>query len=232
MAELARRGEANGVEAHELDPAHARPRAARAGDRRAVGALHRGLRLPRSSPRGSASSSPGGRGDPPRPVGDGARAPRADVVVRSDGRTCSATQVVACAGLRCDELARRLGRRPRRADRAVPRRVRGLLRPRGRARARAHLPGARPGVPVPRGARHPRHRRARARGAQRRAGHGQRGLRVGHGEAPRAARVPRLSGHDAGGRQALALRAGRGAPLAVEGRDGSRCGGCYPTSGP
>ena len=49
-----------------------------------------------------------------------------DVVVRGDGPDLLGTQVVACAGLHCDELARASGADPRRADRAVPRRVRGV----------------------------------------------------------------------------------------------------------
>ena len=70
MTELARRGDANGVENHELDQAgHAGARAARARDRRAVGALHRDLRLPGGRREAGRARRQGGRGDPPRPVG-------------------------------------------------------------------------------------------------------------------------------------------------------------------
>ena len=122
MKELARRGDANGVENHELDQAgHAGARAARARDRRAVGALHRDLRLPGGRREARRAPRQGGRGDPPRPVGHQPGAPprrrgcprRRSGAARHPGR-----------GVRGPALRRAgpcLGGRPRRADRAVPR---------------------------------------------------------------------------------------------------------------
>ena len=107
---------------------HAGARAARARDRRAVGALHRDLRLPGRRREAGRARRQGGRGDPPRPVGHQRCTPprrrrgprRRSGAARHPGR-----------GVRGPALRRagpRLGGRPRRADRAVPRRVRGLLR--------------------------------------------------------------------------------------------------------
>ena len=156
---------------------------------------------------------------------------RADVVVRGDGPELLGTQVVALRGPALRRAGPRLGGRPRRADRAVPRRVRGLLRAGRGPRARPDLPGARPGVPVPRGARHPRHRRARARRSQRGARAGPRGLRLGHGQPARAALDARLPGHAPHREAALALRvSARCTGRCRRRRWPGRCSGCCPTS--
>ncbi|CAA9438973.1 MAG: L-2-hydroxyglutarate oxidase, partial [uncultured Pseudonocardia sp.] len=102
----------------------------------------------------------------------------------------------------------------------LPRRVLRLLRPGRRAGQGPDLPGARPGVPVPRGARHPRHRRPRARRPERGARPGPRGLLLGHREAPGVPGDDHLPRHAADREAALALRVRRDAPLAVEEGDG------------
>ena len=147
--------------------------------------------------------------------------------------TCSARQVVVCAGLRCDELAAGVGRRPRRADHPVPRRVLRVRRARRRAGQGPDLPGARPGVPVPRRARHPGDRRQRARRPERRARAGPRGLLVGRREAQGAARVAGLPRHAA----ARAASTGATGSARCTGRCrarrwSARSSGCCPTSAP
>ena len=147
---------------------------------------------------------------------------RADVMVRSRRRRPAGDAVVACAGLHGDELARASGADP--GVRIVPFRgeYSGLRRARRRPGQGPGLPGARPGVPVPRGARHPRDRRQRARRAERRARAGPGGLLVGRGAAAsELIGVAGLSRDAAAGAAALALRARRGAPVAVARGDGA-----------
>ena len=100
MAELVRRGRANGVEVDELDAAGVREREpAVARGRRAVGALDRDLRLRGDHPAAGrarrrprrACCTPGGRCAP-------RCRRRADVVVHTDGGDLLAGQVVVCAG--------------------------------------------------------------------------------------------------------------------------------------
>ena len=113
LAELSRRGTANGVENHQLDPAemrryepHVRGLAAlwvpstgvcdypaiaeKLGElvQKEGGEIHTGRTVLRLAPR------------------------RDDVVVRTDAGDLLATQVVACAGLHCDELALASGADP------------------------------------------------------------------------------------------------------------------------
>ena len=187
MAELARRGQANGVEAHELDQAGMRAHEPHVrGHRRAVRAVHRGLRLPADRREARRAGGQGGRRDPPRPRGVPAGAAAAPTwwCAPTPGDLLG-TQVVACAGLRCDELARASGADP--GVRILPFRgeYSGPAAAGRRPGQRPDLPGARPGLPVPRGARHPRHRRHRARRPERGARAGPGGLRVAH----RAARA-------------------------------------------
>ncbi len=89
------------------------------------------------------------------------------VVVETTRGEVRADSLVACAGLYSDRVAAASGLEARGAHRPVPRRV---LRTRPRAslpRQRTHLPGARPGVPVPRRAPDEDGRRVRARGPER-----------------------------------------------------------------
>ena len=155
------------------------------GLRAAVRAVDRGHRLPGDRREARRAGAEGRRRDPARPGGPQRRAAsRRRRRSARDGGDLLGTQVVVCAGLRCDELARRVGRRPRRADHPVPRRV---LRVR-RARRRGWSSGLIYPVPDPafpflgvhatRG-----DRRQRARRPERRARARPRGLLVGRGEA-------------------------------------------------
>jgi len=113
MAELAQRGVANGVEAHELDQAGMRVHEPHV---RGIAALHvpsTGIcdyRLV-AEKIGELVQKEGGE------IHLGVTVARlvrraSDVVVRTDGGDLLATQVVACAGLRCDELATASGADP------------------------------------------------------------------------------------------------------------------------
>ncbi len=113
LAELARRGVANGVETHELDPAGMRRHEPHV---RGIAALH----VPSTGvcdyrmvaeKLGELVVKEGGAVHTGRTVARLVR--RADdVVVRTDGGDLLAAQVVACAGLRSDELARASGADP------------------------------------------------------------------------------------------------------------------------
>ncbi|WP_232662939.1 L-2-hydroxyglutarate oxidase [Pseudonocardia sp. TRM90224] len=113
MAELARRGKANGVEAHELDPAGMREHEPHV---RGIAALHvpsTGIcdfRLV-AEKLGELVAKEGGEIHLGRTVHSIARR-ASDVVVRTDSGDLIGTQVVACAGLRCDELAKASGADP------------------------------------------------------------------------------------------------------------------------
>ncbi|GAA1326197.1 L-2-hydroxyglutarate oxidase [Pseudonocardia xinjiangensis] len=113
MAELARRGAANGVEAHELDPAGMREREPHV---RGIAALYvpsTGIcdyRLV-AEKIGELVAKEGGEIHLGTSVLRLVRR-REDVVVRTDGTDLLAKQVVVCAGLRCDEVARASGADP------------------------------------------------------------------------------------------------------------------------
>ena len=140
---------------------------------RGLAAIHVGTTGRRATsarwPRGSRprSRGAGGRSGTAREVTRD-RPPPAAGVGGADART-GAVRAGAGAGqlrgaaLRPGRPAR--GRRPGHADRALPR---GVLRAGAgpRAGARPGLPGARPGVPVPRRPSHPGHRRRRPRRAR------------------------------------------------------------------
>jgi (S)-2-hydroxyglutarate dehydrogenase len=118
MAELIRRGQANGVEVHELDRAGMREREPHV---RGIAALYvpsTGICDYRliAEKLGELVAKEGGEIHLGRSVSKLVRR-REDVVVRTDGSAGSAgdllgTRVVACAGLRCDELARASGADP------------------------------------------------------------------------------------------------------------------------
>jgi (S)-2-hydroxyglutarate dehydrogenase len=113
MAELVRRGAANGVEVHELDQAGMREHEPHV---RGIGALYvpsTGIcdyRLV-AEKIGELVTKEGGEVHLGRAV---ARLVRRhdEVVVRTDGGDLLAKQVVVCAGLRCDELAKASGADP------------------------------------------------------------------------------------------------------------------------
>ncbi|HET6260476.1 MAG TPA: L-2-hydroxyglutarate oxidase [Pseudonocardia sp.] len=113
MAELARRGAANGVPVHELDQAGMRQHEPHV---RGIAALHvpsTGIcdyRLV-AEKIGELVAKEGGEIHVGRSVLRLVRR-REDVLVRSDGTDLLAKQVVVCAGLRCDELAKASGADP------------------------------------------------------------------------------------------------------------------------
>ena len=221
MAELARRGAANGVEVHELDQAGMREHEPHV---RGIAALYvpsTGIcdyRLV-AEKLGELVAKEGGEIHLGRSVLRLVRR-RDDVVVRTDGSDLLAKQVVVCAGLRCDELAKASGADP--GIRIIPFRgeyagfsdraaalVKGLIYP---------VPD--PAFPFLGVHATRRDRRARPRRSERGAGAGARGLLVGHDQAEGARAVAGLPRHAAAGPPALAVRAGRGAPLAVAEGDG------------
>ena len=221
LAELKRRGDANGVESHELDQAGMRAHEPHVrGLRGAVRAVDRGHRLPGDRREARRAGAEGRRRDPSRPGGPQRRA-ASRRRRRPHGRRRPARH--PGRGLRRPALRRAgagVGRRPGRADHPVPRRVLRVRRARGGAGQGPDLPGAGPGVPVPGRARHAGDRRQRARRPERRARARPRGLLVGRGEAQGAARVAGLPRHAAARAAALALRARRDAPVAVARGDG------------
>ena len=113
MAELARRGQANGVEAHELDQAGMREREPHVRGIAALFVPSTGICDYRliAEKLGELVAKEGGEIHVGRGVSKLVRR-RADVVVRTDAGDVLGTQVVACAGLRCDELARASGADP------------------------------------------------------------------------------------------------------------------------
>ncbi|NMH96668.1 L-2-hydroxyglutarate oxidase [Pseudonocardia acidicola] len=113
MAELARRGKANGVEAHQLDQAGMREHEPHV---RGIAALYvpsTGICDYRliAEKIGELVAKEGGEIHTGRAV---LRLVRRidDVVVRTDGGDLLASRVVVCAGLRCDELAKASGADP------------------------------------------------------------------------------------------------------------------------
>ena len=113
LAELKRRGDANGVENHELDPAGMREHEPHVRGLRALFVPSTGITDYRAIAEklGELVQKEGGEIHLGRGVWQVVRR-RADVVVRTDGGDLLGTQVVACAGLRCDELARASGADP------------------------------------------------------------------------------------------------------------------------
>jgi L-2-hydroxyglutarate oxidase len=113
MAELKRRGEANGVENHELDQAGMREHEPHV---RGIAALYvpsTGITDYRAIAEklGELVAKEGGEIHLGREVHQ--IAPRADdVVVRTSSGDLLGTQVVVCAGLRCDEVAKAAGADP------------------------------------------------------------------------------------------------------------------------
>ena len=221
LAELKRRGDANGVESHELDHAGMRAHEPHVRGLQALFVPSTGITDYRAIAEklGELVQKDGGEVHLGRAVRGVVRR-RADVVVRTDGGDLLGTQVVVCAGLRCDELARASGADP--GVRIIPFRgeysgfgeraaglVRGLIYP---------VPDpAFPFLGVPR---HAGDRRQCARRPERRARARPRGLLVGRREAHGAARVTGLPRHAAARAAALALRDRRDAPLAVARGDG------------
>ncbi|MDN5859349.1 MAG: L-2-hydroxyglutarate oxidase [Pseudonocardia sp.] len=110
LAELARRGAANGVEAHELDPAGMRKREPHVRGIAALWVPSTGIcdfRLV-AEKLGELVRAGGGDIYLARPVERVLRR-RGDVVVRTGLGDLLGSRVVVCAGLRCDELARASG---------------------------------------------------------------------------------------------------------------------------
>jgi L-2-hydroxyglutarate oxidase len=113
MAELKRRGEANGVENHELDQAGMREREPHV---RGIAALYvpsTGITDYRAIAEkiGELVGKEGGEIHLGRAVQQIVRR-ASDVVVRTDGGELLGKQVVVCAGLRCDEVAKAAGADP------------------------------------------------------------------------------------------------------------------------
>ena len=113
MAELARRGAANGVEVRELDAAGMRAFEPHVRGTRALHVPSTGVCDFRAIAEkiGELVQKDGGEIHLGGAVRSVARR-RADVVVRTDSGDLLGTQVVVCAGLRCDELARASGADP------------------------------------------------------------------------------------------------------------------------
>ncbi|HSU09951.1 MAG TPA: L-2-hydroxyglutarate oxidase, partial [Pseudonocardia sp.] len=113
LAELKRRGDANGVENHELDQAGMRAREPHVRGIAALFVPSTGITDYRviAEKLGELVEKDGGEIHLGRAVRSVVRR-RADVVVRTDGGDLLGTQVVVCAGLRCDELARASGADP------------------------------------------------------------------------------------------------------------------------
>ena len=236
MAELRRRGDANGVENHELDQAGMREHEPHV---RGIAALYvpsTGITDYRAIAEklGELVAKDGGEIHLGRAVLAASCGGAADVVVRTAvGRPARQ----AGGGVRRAAL-RRAGqggrRRPRRADHPVPRRVLRLQRPGRGAGQGPDLPGARPGVPVPRGARHPRASTGTCTPARTRCSRWPARATPGARSSPRSssARSPTRACCKARA-AALALRARRDAPVAVAQGDGhARSSGCCPTCAP
>lgn len=113
LAELKRRGDANGVASIELDPAGMRAHEPHVRGMRALFVPSTGITDYRAIAEklGELVVKEGGEVHPGRAVRQVVRR-RADVVVRSDGGDLLGRQVVVCAGLRCDELAKASGADP------------------------------------------------------------------------------------------------------------------------
>jgi (S)-2-hydroxyglutarate dehydrogenase len=113
LAELKRRGDANGVASHELDQAGMREHEPHVRGLRALFVPSTGITDYRAIAEklGELVQKEGGEIHLGRAVRQVVRR-RADVVVRTDGGDLLGRQVVACAGLRCDELARASGADP------------------------------------------------------------------------------------------------------------------------
>jgi L-2-hydroxyglutarate oxidase len=106
LAELKRRGDANGVESHECDPAGLRRHEPHVRGLAALFVPSTGITDYRviTEKLGELVAAGGGEVHLGRSVRRVVRR-RADVVVRTDGGDLLGRQVVVCAGLRCDELA-------------------------------------------------------------------------------------------------------------------------------
>ena len=113
LAELKRRGDANGVENHELDATGMRGHEPHVRGIKALFVPSTGITDYRviAEKLGELVQKDGGEIHLGRAVRSVVRR-RADVVVRTDGGDLLGTQVVVCAGLRCDELARASGADP------------------------------------------------------------------------------------------------------------------------
>jgi (S)-2-hydroxyglutarate dehydrogenase len=113
LTELKRRGDANGVENHELDQAGMRAHEPHVRGIAALFVPSTGITDYRAIAEklGELVEKDGGEIHLGRAVRSVVRR-RADVVVRTDGGDLLGTQVVVCAGLRCDELARASGADP------------------------------------------------------------------------------------------------------------------------
>lgn len=106
LAELKRRGDANGVENHECDPAGMRAHEPHVRGLRALYVPSTGVTDYRAvtGKLGELVEEKGGEIHLGRAVRQVVRR-RADVVVRTDAGDLLGRQAVVCAGLRCDELA-------------------------------------------------------------------------------------------------------------------------------
>ena len=106
LAELKRRGDANGVENHELDAAGMREHEPHVRGLRALHVPSTGITDYRAITEklGELVEDKGGEIHLRRTVRQVVRR-RADVVVRTDAGDLLGRQAVVCAGLRCDELA-------------------------------------------------------------------------------------------------------------------------------
>src|SRR5690606_25259029 len=110
LAELKRRGDANGVENHELDPAGMRKYEPHVRGLAALYVPSTGITDYKAIAEkiGELVTKEGGEIHLNRPVHQIARRAE-DVVVRTETGDLLGKQVVVCAGLRCDEVARAAG---------------------------------------------------------------------------------------------------------------------------
>jgi (S)-2-hydroxyglutarate dehydrogenase len=113
MAELKRRGDANGVENHELDQAGMREHEPHVRGIAALFVPSTGITDYRAIAEkiGDLVGKEGGEIHLARPVRQIVRR-ASDVVVRTEGGDLLGKQVVVCAGLRCDEVAKAAGADP------------------------------------------------------------------------------------------------------------------------
>ena len=182
LAEIERRSIENGVPGsgpHRRRRAAARDRTARRGRRGGALAAHRRRRLRRDHRGDGPGRACRRRRHPSRPRGDRrSRLEGGSVRVSRPVSDDVFDRLVVCAGLQSDVVARLVGADP--SPKILP--FRGEyweLAPERTDLVKRHdLPGARPAVPVPRRALHPRRLRQRPRRSERGAGAGARGLQL------------------------------------------------------
>ena len=214
---------------------HARPRAARARDRRAVRALHRDLRLPGGRREARRAGRQGGRRDPPRPVGhQPGPPPRRRGRPHATAATCSAPRSWRARACTATSWPGPRGPTPAcgscRSAASTP----GFSERAAALVQGPDLPGARPGVPVPRACTPP----AASTGSVHAGPNAvlalaREGYWLGHGEAHGAARDRSPTRACSGSRGSTgATGSARCTGRCRRRRWSARSSGCCPTSGP